>query len=164
MRSICVRDAPWWDSNVLNASSTNCNCERVFASGAKLQLAVRVCGLERRMRIQNSFPGSQMFVRARNKKSLQRMGSLLQKWRFTVRRFTPFRLFRRVRSVHVSHPSFFNWCHFVYPTIDPVRKAFRPGNVSAYLENFSNKLKTLDRPRFWRCGVRFRSIFKAYVH
>ena len=31
----------------------NCNCERVFASSAKLQLTLPVRGFERRMRIQN---------------------------------------------------------------------------------------------------------------
>ena len=38
MRNICVRDAPCWDQtpNVLNVSSTNCDCERVSASSAKL--------------------------------------------------------------------------------------------------------------------------------
>ena len=39
--------------NVLNVSSTNCDCERVIASSAKLQLALPVRGLERRMRVQN---------------------------------------------------------------------------------------------------------------
>ena len=53
MRNICVRDAPCWDPNVLNGSSTNCNCERVFAWSVKLQLRLPVRGLERRMRIQN---------------------------------------------------------------------------------------------------------------
>ena len=39
MRNVRVRDAPCWDRtpNVLNALSANCNCERVFASSAKLQ-------------------------------------------------------------------------------------------------------------------------------
>ena len=53
MRNICVRDTPCWDPNVLNSSRTNCNCERVFASSAKLQLALPVPGLERRMLVQN---------------------------------------------------------------------------------------------------------------
>ena len=50
MRNIGVRGAPCWDTNVLNVSCTNCYCERVFASSAKLQLALPVRGLERRVR------------------------------------------------------------------------------------------------------------------
>ena len=53
MRNICVRDASCRDPNVLNASSTNCNRERVFVSSAKVQLRLPVRRLERRMRTQN---------------------------------------------------------------------------------------------------------------
>ena len=56
MRNICVRDAPCWDPNVLNAPCTNCYCERLFTSAAKLQLTLPVRGFERRMRIQIHFP------------------------------------------------------------------------------------------------------------
>ena len=55
MRNICVRDASCWDQtpNVLNASSTNCNCKRVFTSSAKMQLTLPMSRLEWRVRIQN---------------------------------------------------------------------------------------------------------------
>ena len=76
MRNMCVHDAPCWDRNVLNASCSNCNCERVFASSAKLQLALPVRGLERRMRIQNvaskiHFPVPKCLCKQGTKKCLQ---------------------------------------------------------------------------------------------
>ena len=50
--------------NGLNASSTNYNCERVFASSGKLQLTR--C-------IENAFTGTRMLVQAGDQKSLQRV-------------------------------------------------------------------------------------------
>ena len=73
MRNISVRDVPCWDPNVLNALSTNCICERVFASSANLQLALPVRGLDTKRGIENSFPCTQTFVQARNKKCLQQL-------------------------------------------------------------------------------------------
>ena len=64
MRNIGVRNAPCWDPNVLNASCTNCYCERVFASSAILQLTLPVRGLEQ---WKNSFRGIQTFAQARTK-------------------------------------------------------------------------------------------------
>ena len=69
MHNICVRmpldgtKTP----NVLNASSTNCNCERFYASSAKLPLTLPVCGLECRMRIQIHFPGPKCLCKEQKK-------------------------------------------------------------------------------------------------
>ena len=53
LRNICVHDAPCWDPNVLNATCTNCYCERVFVSSAKLQLPpLSVRWLEQGIRLQ----------------------------------------------------------------------------------------------------------------
>ena len=80
MRNICVRDAPCWDEtlNVLNASNTNCNCERVFASSTKLQLVLPVRGFEQRVRIQKvtlkiHFPVTKYLCKQETKKCLQQL-------------------------------------------------------------------------------------------
>ena len=73
MRNIGVRDAPCWDPNALNASSTNCNCERVFAQNCNWLCPCADSSDEcvTKRGSENSFPGTQMFVQARNKKRLQ---------------------------------------------------------------------------------------------
>ena len=80
MRNIRVRDTTCWDRNVLNASSANCNCERVFVSSAKLRLALPVRGPERRMRTQNvalkiHFPVPNCLCKQETEKCLQHISS-----------------------------------------------------------------------------------------
>ena len=78
----------------VKCSSTNCNCERVFVSSAKLQVRTCFCfecktvTASARARtlatnaytkhgIENSFPRAQMFVQLRNQKCLQQIYLML---------------------------------------------------------------------------------------
>ena len=75
MRNIGIRNAPCWEPNVLNASCTNCYCECVSASSAKLQLrsARARWSSGECVALNIHFPVSNIFVQARNKKCLQQV-------------------------------------------------------------------------------------------
>ena len=82
MRNIGVRDAPCWDQNsecvkcveykLLLLTCFRFECKTVSASA---RARTREVNAYTKRGIENSFPGTQMFVRTRNKKYLQQLQS-----------------------------------------------------------------------------------------